>query len=583
MPPAKHRAVARVAAIAVVAGAAAMLASSSPARANEQPEPPVGGPGPEGDYLRNVHQRLHGSWVDGFIRVTPYSQLGPATSTREVEVKLTIRWDGSIETAEIGVPSGSPDFDAAALNAIWMTAPFPPPATIMGDDGLAHLKWRFARDFRLCSGAEVVHVEYPLAIALPKLVARGLLAEATHRMGQELERVGWNEGDFVSPFIRQWLARPNLSDELDTRAAAALALGGDRKQLERLRGALRSPTTAGVAAPALNRMGVNTGALLAGELTDAAGDPARRAVIAAMRADATIAASCAPCVAAFAAAALDARQPVGDRVAMIRTLGELERTPVVEMALGAASKDPNVSIRAAGLLASTTRGQGRVGVIRLAPLLHDRNPELRAAAAAGVLRADSELGMKQLYLLARERDPRPLIAAAEELGKMKTEDSAALLGKMLKRPDKSVRRAAIFALAARHDAPARDLVDPIVRAAITDSEEDIAVRELALRTASPDQVSAMAASDPRLGLPAYRALLAAQQRQAAARWLLANIDQMATADRITVMGEWLATPARLTATPTPTAPARSVPAATPTAPAAAAPASAPTATTARNE
>ncbi|HEY8924668.1 MAG TPA: TonB family protein, partial [Polyangia bacterium] len=491
MPPAKHRAFARVAAIAVVAGAAAMLASPS-VRAHEQPEPPVGGPGPEGDYLRHVHQRLHGSWVDGFIRVTPYSQLGPATSTREAEVKLTIRWDGSVETAEISIPSGSPDFDAAALNAIWMTAPFPPPATIMGDDGLAHLKWRFARDFRLCSGAEVVHVEYPLAIALPKLVARGLLAEATHRMGQELERVGWNEGDFVSPFIRQWLARPNLSDELDTRAAAALALGGDRKQIERLQGALRSAATAGVAAPALNRLGVNAGALLAGELTDAAGDPARRAVIAAMRADVTIGARCAPCVAAFAAAALDARQPVGDRVAMIRTLGELERTPVVEMALGAASKDSNASIRAAGMLASTTRGQGRVGVIRLAPLLHDRNPELRAAAAAGVLRADGELGMKQLYLLARERDPRPLIAAAEELGKMTTEDSATLLGKMLKRPDKTVRRAAIFALAARRDAFARELVEPIVRAAITDSEEDIAVRELALRTASPDQVSAMA-------------------------------------------------------------------------------------------
>ena len=580
MPPAKHRAFARAAAIAVVAGAAATLAPAS-VGATEQPEPPVGGPGPEGEYLRHVHQRLHGSWVDGFIRVTPYSQLGPATSTRETEVKLTIRWDGSIETAQVSVPSGSPDFDAAALNAIWMTAPFPPPATIMGDDGLAHLKWRFARDFRLCSGAEVVHVEYPLAIALPKLVARGLLAEATHRMGQELERIGWNEGDFVSPFIRQWLARPNMSDELDTRAAAALALGGDRNQLDRLQGALRSAATAGVAAPALSRLGVNAGSLLASELTDAAGDPARRAVIAAMRADATIAASCARCVAAFAAAALDARQTVSDRVAMIRTLGELERTPVVEMALGAASKDPNASIRAAGLLASTTRGQGRVGVIRLAPLLHDRNPELRAAAAAGVLRADGELGMKQLYLLARERDPRPLIAAAEELGRMKTEDSAVLLGKMLKRPDKSVRRAAIFALAARHDAFARELVDPIVRAAITDSDEDIAVRELALRTASPDQVSAMAASDPRLGLPAYRALLAAEQRQAAARWLLAHVDQMATADRIAVMGEWLASPTRLTATPASTTPPRSAPAAAPTAPTATAPA--PTATTARNE
>jgi len=49
------------------------------------------------------------------------------------------------------------------------------------------------------------------------------------------------------------------------------------------------------------------------------------------------------------------------------------------------------------------RGQDR-WVIRLAHLLHDRAPQLRAAV--GVLRADGELEMKQLYLLAaRARSP----------------------------------------------------------------------------------------------------------------------------------------------------------------------------------
>jgi TonB family protein len=534
-------------ATAVAVAFGALTVAPAPVRASDQSaEPPVGGADSDGEYLRLVHQKLHGSWVDGFIRVTPYDQLGPATSTRETELNLTIRWDGTIEAAVISKPSGSPDFDAAALNAIWMTAPFPPPATIMADDGLAHLKWRFARDHRLCSGAEVVHVEFPLAIALPNLLARGLLPEAAHRMSVELERIGWGEGDFVSPFVRQWLARPNLSDDLDTRAAAALAVGGDRRAIERLKSSLRSPVTAALAAPALHRVGINVGALLAADLATNP-DVARRAVVAAIRAEPAVGAQCEPCVAAFAAAAFDPRQPIAERVAMVRTLGDLEHTQVVELALGAASKDPNSSIRAAGLLAAMQPGRGRVGIILMAPLLHDRDPELRAAAAAGVLRAGGDQGLVQLYLLARERDPRPLIAAAGELGKMTSADSATLLGKWLKRPDKAVRRAAIQALAARHDETARTLVDPILSAATTNSEEDPAVRELALRTARPDQVAQLAATDPLIGRAAYRALIAAEQRQAAARWLLAHLAEMSAADRIAVMGEWIATSPRLTA------------------------------------
>jgi hypothetical protein len=90
-------------------------------------------------------------------------------------------------------------------------------------------------------------------------------------------------------------------------------------------------------------------------------------------------------------------------------------------------------------------------------------------------------------------------------------------------------------------------VDPILSAATPTSEEDPAVRELALRTARPDQVAQLAATDPLIGRAAYRALIAAEQRQAAARWLLAHLAEMSAADRIAVMGEWIATSPRLTA------------------------------------
>jgi len=513
----------------------------------EQSEPPVAGPGREGDYLRLLHGRLHTSWVDGYLRITPYEVLGPATSTRETEINLTVRWDGTIEQADIVKTSGSPDFDAAALNALFTSSPFPPPTEVMADDGLAHIDWHFARDYRQCSNASIVHVEYPLAIALPKLIARGRLSDALSRMTAELDQNGWTGGDFVTSFARQWLARPNLSDELDTRASAALAKGGDAKQDKRLRAAVLSPLTAGVAAPALQNLGVNVGALLASALSGPNADATRAAVVVAARALPAVATSCPACVDALAAATLDPRRSAADRIALITILGELEHTHVVEVALDTASKDANTAVRGAALLAAMPRDRGRVGVIRMAPLLHDPSPDIRAAAAAGVLRAGGDLGLEQLYLLARERAPRPLLAAAAEMGRMNTEASAELLGKWLKRSDKTVRRAAIQALAARHDGHARPLVDPILHAAVTDATEDPAVRLLAIPLADPKQLAAMTA-DPVLGRAAYQALLRASARQEAARWLLSNFEGLPASERIAVLGDWIAE------TPKPSAP-----------------------------
>ena len=527
-------------AIALVLGSGASSLAASPARAAEPDEPAVGGQGAEGDYLRLIHAKLHPGWVDGFIRITPYKQIGPATSQRQADVSINIRWDGTVENAEIAKSSGSLEFDAAAMNAVWFAAPFPPPVDVLADDGLAHVKWRFARDFRLCSGAEILRVEYPLQTALPNLAARGQLTEALRRMSDGLARQGFSGGDFLSPFIRQWLARPNLSNDLDARAAAALALGGDRRQVKVLESALLQPATAGIAAAALEHLGVDVGALLTKALEGGEVERSTRvAIVAAIRAAPGAAAGCSACVAALAAAALDPRQPVPARQGMIETLGQIGLTPIVEQALAHAAKDANPVVRGAALLAEMPRGRGRTGVIRMAPLLHDPAPEIRAAAAAGVLRADGNLGLEQLYLLGRERDPRPLVAAADELGRMSSEESAVLLGKFLKRSDKKVRLAAIAALAARHDVAARALVDPILAAARADTTEDPAVREIAIPTADATELVAMS-TDPRLGFAAYRALLRTNLRPEAARWLLGNVEQLSPEDRITALGDWIA-------------------------------------------
>lgn len=529
------------AAVTVGLLAGAIGPGPSAARAAEQPEPPVGGPDREGDYLRLVHDRLHPGWVDGFIRISPYKALGPANSEKQTEVALVIRWDGTVESAAVSQSSGSLEFDAAALNAIWFAAPFPPPVDALADDGLAHLKWRFARNHRLCSGGEVVRVEFPLQTALPNLAARGRLSEALRRMNEELARVGWGGGDFLTPFARQWLGRPNLSNELDTRAAAALAVGGDRKQVRFLETALLLSQTAAVAATALERLGVDVGATLARDLTS---DPEhltsrRPAVVAAVRAVPGALATCPPCIDVLAAAAQDPRQPVPTRTALIELLGGVQATEAVTQLLARAAQDSNAAIRGAALLAQMPVGRGRVGVIRMAPLLHDRAPEIRAAAAAGVLRAGGDLGLEQLFLLPRERDPRPVVAAAAELGRMSSEASFEMLRRLLKKQDKAVRVAVVKALAARTDAASRELVQPIIAAARTNAAEEPAIREMALAAAAPAELVGIG-SDRALGIVAYRALLRANLREEAARWLLANLEGLSPEDRITTLGEWIA-------------------------------------------
>jgi hypothetical protein len=533
-------------AIAFALSAAVLGAGMHDARAAESPEPPVGKPGPEGDYLRLIHDLLHPGWVDGFIRISPYQQLGPASSERLTEISITIRWDGTVENAAVTGSSGSLDYDAAALNSIWAGAPFPPPVDVLADDGLAHLKWRFARNYRLCSGGEFVHVEFPLQAALPNLTSRGKLGEALRRMNDELSRVGFSNGDFVSPFVRQWLSRPNLSNQLDTRAAAALAVAGDRHYVKILQTALVSPETAAIAAEALARLGVDVGNQLAQTLAGEAAESKHVAVVAAIRAAPAAAVGCPGCIATLAAAALDPRQPQAARVEMIEILSRMDGTPIIAQALAHAAKDSNPAIRGAAILAQMPPGRGRVGVIRMAALLHDPAPEIRAAAAAGVLRAGGDLGIEQLYLLARERDARPPIAAAAELGRMSSEASAQLLGKLLKRSEKPVRIAVIRALAGRHDLAARNLVDPILAAALVNPAEISEVRETAIAAAVPGQLVGLSV-DPRLGLAAYRALLRANLRKDAARWLFSNLERLSAEDRITVLGDWIAEPPKYAA------------------------------------
>lgn len=515
----------------------ALVAAAGVARATEAAEPAVGPPGPAGDYLRKVHERLHGHWADGFIRMSPYKVVGPVSSTRHVDIAITVRWDGTLASVNVVKPSDAPEFDSAALNALAMAAPLPPPVEVMADDGLAHIRWRFARDFRLCSGGEIVPVEFPLEVALPRLAARGRLAEALRRMRDALERQGWSGGDFLAPFARQWLARPQLTTELDTLAVAALAVGGERALERRLESALFVPDTAVIAARALARLGRDVAPLLQARLGAETTDAIKSSAVQVALAEPKVAAACGHCADALVALVLERHRPAALRARAVTAIARLNRTEAVSHALAVAAQDANPAVQAPALLATVTKE--RPSLIKMASLLRNRAPELRAAGAAGVIRAGGEEGVEQLYRLPRETDVRPIVAAAAELAQLRGDDSATLLEKLLKRTEPEVRVAVVQALAARRDAASRKLAETVIAAAKREPAENPAMRTLALDQAAPAELVAMAA-DTRLGLAGYRALLRANLREDAARWILFRLEELSPEDQIVALGDWIA-------------------------------------------
>src|SRR4029079_17812318 len=137
-------------------------------------EPKITIPGPEGDYLRNLHTRIHFRFANRFIEDVAAKQPPTDPLNRpglRAEILFGVRWDGSVSDAMVAAKSGVDAFDKAALEAVKVDAIrySPPPAELFGDDGVAHFRWVFARDHHLCGEGSVRRIEAPLAEALPQL------------------------------------------------------------------------------------------------------------------------------------------------------------------------------------------------------------------------------------------------------------------------------------------------------------------------------------------------------------------------------------------------------------------------------
>lgn len=539
-------------------------------------------------WLESVHTPLHEQWADGFLeQARLYLPPDHALNRRDLvaHVDIVVDAKGQLLEASLARSSGLAEFDVTALLVVRAVAPFPAlPAELLSDDGRGYVSWRFARDARRegIAGAQFERREWPLARAVPMLLAAGRFDDAGQRVAGAAEATEGAGGDraelmrLYREIARAELVRgfddadsdtrvgavraagaAGLTDQVprlqvlatsdaapETRLAALAALGalGDLAALPTLRAATAGLDGArgAVAAAALAHLGERGAAwaLLAEPLADAeAGERARAAALEAVAA--VGAPESAPALAALLA---DRTQPRAHRALAARALGPVLASggAGAEAALLAALREGDAALRAAaadGLAAAARRGfRSRAAYYRLLPLLPERDARVRAAAvgAAIVVKPDAAL-LEVIVLLRREADPAVLVVAATALGEIVEAGAIAPLLRLAGHADPTVRLAALRSLARRRDPAAKARLvagltdeDPTVRALALPAESSLAAIVGALADASIE-VRAVAAGE----------LVRREGDAALARIAAVIAGSRTPRERVLIAGAWL--------------------------------------------
>ena len=529
------------------AAAAAATAAAAAGATSGTSEPAITTAGTEGDYLRGLHRRIHWRWTNDFIDVVqrtrpPKDKLNdPAL---RAEVSFAVRWDGSPADIKVTRGSGVAAFDQAAVAAVRSEVPYQvPPLELFGDDGVAHFRWVFARDFHLCSGGELRRAEDPLEEALPRLFVQGRVKEALLRVSRYMRD---GSSDAMNLFAKAYLSRSFSDPVADAQAAAALARLGDARQIGRLKAGLERADTFAVAAPALAALKVDVCALVLPALSskDAAG---RQLAMSALREAGARLAPESPCARALAGTLADAALPSDARAAALQTLSALA-TDGVRHLVSAHMQVQDAGLRAAAAPALARPGGGRPALYRLEPMLRDPSMEVRAAAAAGLVRACGELSFDYLRPLFKEADDRPLLAMIPELGRSPAPGAMDLITKVLKRATPAMRLAVARAVSGRTDDAGRALFRQLTGYAKQDPYASAEMRALAYAGDEEDELVPLA-RDPVLGPLAFKALVRAKRHREAADWLVASFDRLTPDALADLFAVWLANPpARVAAT-----------------------------------
>ncbi len=499
--------------------------------ADKLPESPLPLPpaGPEATYLNAVHTAVHRRWTDNFLRLIG-EKLEPTNplnvSDRSAEVDLVIGGDGQLLGSQVTRSSGFPGFDDAILEILRDTVPFPrPPLDVRSDDGTTHLHWLFARDQRRDTGISLRRAFDPIATALPKLLQQGRRDEALNRVAYARGN-GEHVGQQFTMLAVDWLRASLHQPWATVRIAKIMGARGEAEAINWLKASLRRAELAGAAGETLTALKVPVCPLVKDMLEGS--NPADQSNAAAALATAGDPA----CLNGLVKLLTSPKAAADTRAAAATALGAID-DPSVKKVLVAATEETKPDIKAAALLAQVRPGAGRSKVFLVEPFLRDPSPLMRAAAAAGVVRAGGDANLADLYVLFKENDARPCLAALKELDRLQTEESTRLIARLMHRPQPDVQRMAADILLRRG---ARDAF-PAFKSFL-EPNADPAMRGRALVAADDAQLQA-ASADAKLGIWVFRALLSRGQPDQAADWFIARGTKLSPAEQADAMADWV--------------------------------------------
>jgi TonB family protein len=514
---------------AASAGLAVGQAVAAPLPSDKLAEPPLMAGPNDAEYLTKVHAHVHKRWADNFLTLIgqnlaltdPLNDPG-----RVAEADIVISAQGKLLSATVTKSSGFPGFDSAIGEVMHDSAPFPaPPQSARSDDDNLHLHWVFARDQRRCAGVMVLHVDDSIDVAIPKLVRAGRRTEMVGRM-IAARAGGASPEPMMSDLAASWLQGAAKAPWTTVKIAAALAARGDADAVAWLKAAVKRPDTARAAGAALTASKVPVCPLVK------AGLDGQNAAEQLAAAQALATAGEAACAASLVKVVENPKARAELRVAAVVALGPID-DPAASAALAAATKDDNVPVRAAALLAQVRPNAGRAKMMAMVHVLKEPAIELRAAGSAGVVRAGGDSDLNDLYMLFKDTDPRPAEATLVELERVPGEEATKMIARLAHRPLHPVQKLAAQILIRRQArgsyATLKSFLEP---------QTDPELRALALVAADEAQLASLA-EDAKLGPAVYRARLARGERDRAADWLLAHVEKLPPAAQAEAMVDWL--------------------------------------------
>jgi len=520
------------------------VAATIPADKLPEGAGPPPAPGAEASYLPDLHAHVHRRWANNFLRLVGENMEASNplnTPDRSAEVDVVIGADGQLVSTKVSRPSGFPGFDDAIIDVLKDAVPFPkPPLAVRSDDDNLHLHWLFARDQRRCAGVAVTRAYDPIEIAMPKLLQARRRDEGLNRVA-----LARSSGQHVEPSFTllagYWIKAALKETWATVPMARPAAARGDADAIHWLEAAVKRPELAADAGAALTALKIPVCPIVkAGFDSQSPADAQAAAVALASAGDA----ACAPGLIKLLAST-KARPEA--RAAAVIALGPLD-DGAAKKALADAVKDDNVTVRAAAVLAQVRAGSGRVKVIAMERTLRDPSPEMRAASAAGVVRAGGDTNLADLYVLFKDSDPRPSLASLRELEHLKTEESTKLVARLLRRPQPEVEKLAADVLIRRNARDTYAALRPYL-----DPKTDPGVRGRALIIADDATLRGLAA-DPQLGIWVYRARLLRGEPDLAADWFVAYGTKLPPQGQAEAMADWAASaPAPSAAAPATTA------------------------------